>query len=104
MNNIYDCILAIAAAVVITIGIVQLIDYERQRKFNHEMYRRQLRTWFERKMYNYHSYGNINGDPRYNRSSFTEEYPEYDIDKYFESQMNPYNKTSDMYTKECDPH
>lgn len=91
MNDIYDLLFASIASIALTVGIVQLIDYERQRKFKHQMYRWQLKMWFNRKMYNYDTYGNIDGDPRYNKSSFSREYPEYDLDKQFEEQTDPDN-------------
>lgn len=92
MDSIYDLLFASVVSICLTMGIVQLIDYERQRKFRYELYRKQLRMWFHRKMYNYHTYGNINGDPRYNRSaSFYEDHPEYDLDKIFEEQTDPDN-------------
>lgn len=50
MNNIYELIFACFVTATLVFGTVQLIDYERQRKFDRELKRREARQDFEKEM------------------------------------------------------
>ena len=50
MDSIYELIFACFVTAAIVFGAVQLIDYERQRKFDRELKRREARQDFEKEM------------------------------------------------------
>lgn len=50
MSSIYELIFACFVTAALVIGVVQLIDYERQRKFDKELKRREARQDFEKQM------------------------------------------------------
>lgn len=87
-----EFIFGLVTMVILTIGVVQLIDYERERKWHDRAKREALRHWFNQRMYNYYSYGNVNGSPR-KYLVFEDEYPEYKFNpKLSYPELNTYNK------------
>lgn len=50
MSSVYELIFACFVTAAIIFGAVQLIDYERQRKFDRELKRREARQDFEKQM------------------------------------------------------
>lgn len=72
--NLYEFLLGCVVTGFVTLGVVMLIDYERERKWREKMYRRSLERWFSRKMYNYYTYGDVTKN---SPISFEEEHPEY---------------------------
>ncbi len=72
----YEVIMVCALTAAIVLGVVQLIDYERERKFREKQRRDALKRWFNQKMYNLESYGNMEGAKMY-YPTFETEHPEY---------------------------
>lgn len=72
-----EAVLIVIITALLTVGVVQLIDYERERKWRDKARRHALKRWFDQKMYNFESYGNIEGAPKSVYSTFEQDCPEY---------------------------
>lgn len=77
--ELWEVMLCCGITAILVLGVVQLIDYERERKFREKQRREALKRWFNQKMYNLESYGNMEGAKMY-YPTFESEHPEYKSD------------------------